>query len=397
MTNLAVPANIDMYEQAGLSFIEGIARILKFADLPSSDLWERAFGGRCKDHRYYEIIERTLANEFEHGYLLLEDQSGKARTVQPVFFVRQDLLEGVPKMRPIVDLVRKKFPRFLTMRVLMVGCAAGAGELGACESEDELWVARALGKVLPEYARQNRASLMVFKDFPAKYRSTLGALADTGFTRIPSMPMTRLSLAHENFDAYLQTLGYVTRKSLRRKFRKTERAPKIDMDVVTDLSAIVDEIFPLYLAVHERSPMKFEHLTKDFFCAIGREMPDKARFFVWRQSGRVIAFSLCLLCGDTIYDECLGLDYGVALDLHLYFYTMRDVISWAIAQRLRWYVSGPLNYDPKLHLRHELAPLDLYVRHTRAWLNPLFRFALKYLEPTRHDPVLRKFPNADEL
>jgi hypothetical protein len=394
---LAVPANIDMYEQAGLSFIEGIARILKFADLPSSDLWERAFGGRCKDHRYYEIIERTLANEFEHGYLLLEDQSGKARTVQPVFFVRQDLFEGVPKMRPIVDLVRKKFPRFLTMRVLMVGCAAGAGELGACESEDELWVARALGKVLPEYARQSRASLMVFKDFPAKYRSTLGALADTGFTRIPSMPMTRLSLAHENFDAYLQTLGYVTRKSLRRKFRKAQRAPKIDMEVVIDISPIVDEICPLYLAVHERSPMKFEHLTKDFFCAIGREMPDKARFFVWRQSGRVIAFSLCLLCGDTIYDECLGLDYGVALDLHLYFYTMRDVISWAIAQRLRWYVSGPLNYDPKLHLRHELAPLDLYVRHTRAWLNPLFRFALKYLEPTRHDPILQKFPNASEL
>jgi predicted N-acyltransferase len=169
------------------------------------------------------------------------------------------------------------------------------------------------------------------------------------------------------------------------------------MDVVTDISAIVDEIFPLYLAVHERSPMKFEHLTKDFFCAIGREMPDKARFFVWRQSGRVIAFSLCLVCDDTIYDECLGLDYAVALDLHLYFYTMRDVISWAIAQGLRWYVSGPLNYDPKLHLRHELEPLDLYVRHTRAWVNPLFRFALKYLEPTRHDPVLQKFPNASEL
>jgi predicted N-acyltransferase len=206
-----------------------------------------------------------------------------------------------------------------------------------------------------------------------------------------------LSLAHENFDQYLQTIGYVTRKSLRRKFRKAERAAKIDMEVLTDITLHVDEIFPLYLAVHERSPMKFEHLTKEFFCAIGREMPDKARFFVWRQSDKIIAFSLCLVCGDTIYDECLGLDYRVALDLHLYFYTMRDVISWAIAQGLLWYCSGPLNYDPKLHLRHELAPLDLYVRHTRAWLNLLFRFALKFLEPTRHDPVLRKFPNAHEL
>src|ERR1043166_2059961 len=334
--------------------------LLSRTELAGCRPWQQALRTVCKDHRYYEIIERTLANEFEHRYLLLDDRNGKTRAVQPVFFVRQDLLEGVPKFRAIVDVVREKFPRFLTMRVLMVGCAAGAGELGACESEDELWVARALSEVLPKYARHNRASLIVFKDFPAKYRPTLEVLADAGFTRIPSMPMTRLSLAHQNFDAYLQTIGYVTRKSLRRKLRKAERAPKIDMEVVTDISPIVDEIFPLYLAVHERSPMKFEHLTKEFFSAMGRERRDKARVFVWRQSGRVIAFSLCLLCGDTIYDECLGLDYGVALDLPLYFYTMRDVISWAIAQGLRWYVSGPLNYDPKLHLRHELAPLDLY-------------------------------------
>jgi len=386
-----------MHDDAVISFPDGTANILRLAELEARECWTRVFTGSCKDRRYYEIVERTLANDFEYRHLLLEDRSGKARGIQPIFFVRQDLLEGVPKLRAIVDLVRKKFPRFLTMRVLMAGCAAGAGELGVCDSEDELWVARALGEVLPEHARKNKASLIVFKDFPSNYRPMLRVLADAAFTRIPSMPMTRLSLEHESFDAYLQTLGYVTRKSLRRKFRKAERAAKIDMEVLTDITPHVDEIYPLYLAVHERSPMKFEHLTKEFFCAIGREMPDKARFFVWRQSDRVIAFSLCLVCGDTIYDECLGLDYSVALDLHLYFCTMRDVISWAIAQRLRWYVSGPLNYDPKLHLRHELAPLDLYVRHTRAWLNPIFRLALKFLEPTRHEPILRKFPNAHEL
>jgi predicted N-acyltransferase len=211
------------------------------------------------------------------------------------------------------------------------------------------------------------------------------------------MPMTRVELAFADFDDYLGKLGYISRKSLRRKLRKTERAAKIDIEVVNDAAAVIDEIFPLYLQVHERSPMKFENLSKEFFLAIAKEMPERARFFIWRIEGKIVAFSLCLICGDTIYDECLGLDYDVALDLHLYFYTMRDVIRWAIEQQLRWYVSGPLNYDPKLHLGHELAPLDLYVRHTRAFLNPIFSVALKYLEPTRHDPILKKFPNADQL
>jgi len=209
--------------------------------------------------------------------------------------------------------------------------------------------------------------------------------------------MTRLKLSFQNFDQYLQTLGYVSRKSLRRKFRKTERAAKIDMEVMNDITPHIDTIYPLYLQVHERSPMKFETLTKEFFCRVAKVMPERARFFIWRETDKIIAFSLCLVCGDTIYDECLGLDYDVALDLHLYFYTMRDVIRWAIDQRFRYYCSGPLNYDPKLHLGHELAPLDLYVLHTRTLLNPIFRFAVKYLEPTRHDPILRKFPNANQL
>jgi predicted N-acyltransferase len=387
-----------MAGDAVVPFAQGTARMLTLSDVRNLDAWKREFEGKCKDHRYYELIEETLANDFEYHYALIEDGSGNVRGIQPIFFVRQNLVEGMRgAFRKIIDLVRKIFPRFLTMRVLMVGCAAGAGDLGACDAKDERWIAEALGATLRSYARASGASLVVFKDFPASYRSVLAILSNNGYGRVPSMPMTRLALSFQNFDEYLQTLGYVSRKSLRRKFRKTERSAKIDMEVVNDITPDIDGAYPLYLQVHERSPMKFETLTREFFCRIAQIMPERARFFIWRQSGKIIAFSLCLVCGDTIYDECLGLDYDVALDLHLYFYTMRDVMRWAIDQRLRYYCSGPLNYDPKLHLGHELAPLDLYVLHTRPLLNPIFRFAVKYLEPTRHDPILRKFPNADQL
>jgi hypothetical protein len=389
---------IGMDDDVVVPFAQGTARFLKLSDVRNLEAWQRAFQGKCKDRRYYELIEGTLANDFEYRYVALEDTAGTVRAIQPILFVRQNLVEGVRgAFRRIVDLIRKKFPRFLTMRVLMVGCAAGAGELDAINSENEKWIAEALGATLRDYARANSTSLVVFKDFLAGYRPTMAVLHRNGYTRVPSMPMTRLPVPFQNFDDYLQTLGYVSRKSLRRKFRKTERDAKISVEVVKDASTIVDQIYPLYLQVHERSPMKFEHLTKEFFLRIVQEMPERVRFFIWRIDQKIVAFSLCLVSGDTLYDECLGLDYEVALDLHLYFYTMRDVIRWAIEQKLRYYVSGPLNYDPKLHLGHELAPLDLYVMHTRTWLNPIFSFALKYLEPTRHDPVLKKFPNAPEL
>jgi predicted N-acyltransferase len=250
---------------------------------------------------------------------------------------------------------------------------------------------------LRTYARRKKASLIVFKDFPANYRSTLDVLRTNGYARIPSMPMTRLLLNHANWDEYFATLSKATRKDLRRKFRKAQHAPRIELEIVTDITPFVDEIHPLYLAVHERSELKFETLTKDYFCAIAERMPERARFFIWRQNEKIVAFSLCLVCGEAIYDECIGLDYSVALDLHLYFYTLRDIISWALQQELKYYYSNPLNYEPKLHLDCELVPLDLYVMHTNSLLNPVFRRVIKYLGPTQHDPVLRKFPNAHEL
>jgi len=111
-----------------IQFDNGMAKASQLPDLQNSEAWKRALQNKCKDHRYYEIVEETLECDFEHSYLVLEDGIGNVRAIQPVFFVRQNLVEGVPgKIRSIVDGIRKVLPRFLTMRVLMVGCAAGTG------------------------------------------------------------------------------------------------------------------------------------------------------------------------------------------------------------------------------------------------------------------------------
>ncbi len=73
------------------------------------------------------------------------------------------------------------------------------------------------------------------------------------------------------------------------------------------------------------------------------------------------------------------------------------VVRWAIANGYESFRSSALNYDPKLHLRHLLDPLDLYVRHTSAPINALLKHILPALEPTRYDETLAKFRNYQEL
>ncbi len=386
-----------MSSREAIPIPDGSARVLKLAELRALPEWPEAFQARVKDHRFYEIVEETIRGGFEHHYLVFEDRTGKARGVQPVFFAQQNLVEGIPALRAAVDFVRRKFPRFLTMRVLMVGCAAGEGHLGVCEIGDEEWFAIALFAALEVYGRRGQAALVVFKDFSARYREILERFTANGYTRIPSMPMTQLALPYRSFDEYLSTLGKATRKSLRRKFRRTAAGRPLQLEILNDVTPFVDELYPLYLQVHGRSSLKFETLTKDYFRELGKRMPERTRFFVWRQEGRAVAFSLCLVHDETLYDDYLGLDYEVALDLHLYFQSFRDIIEWSLTVGIKKYCSSPLNYEPKLHLGCDLYPLDLYVRATSKFLNAIFPPILKMLEPTRHDPILRQFSNHSDL
>jgi predicted N-acyltransferase len=377
---------------------QGFATLVTIEELRDCPAWHATFPDKCKDHRFYELISATLTEGFEYRFIVLEDNDRIVRAIQPLFFVHQNLTEGVGgALRFAIDRVRRQFPRFLTMKTLMVGCTAGEGHLGACRPEDAEWTATALHSCLKDFARAARAPLVVLKDFPSRYRASLRSFSANGYTRVASMPMTRLSLHHSDFEEYLGTLGSATRKNLRRKFRATAQHAPIICEVLNDITPVIDEIYPLYLAVHKRSRLHFEKLTPEYLCGLGREMPDRAHFFVWRQEGKAIAFSLCLVHDGVIYDDYLGLDYRVAFDLHLYFYTLRDIIAWSLEQGLHSYCSSPLNYDPKLHLGCDLVPLDLYVMHTGALLNCIFRRALRYLQPTKHDPVLQRFRNAHEL
>jgi predicted N-acyltransferase len=105
----------------------------------------------------------------------------------------------------------------------------------------------ALKESLTPVARRLNAVLIVFKDYPKYYRRYLDRLRDSGFTRVPSMPATRMDLNFSDFEDYLKTrVSYTMRKNLRRKFRKAESGPPIELEVVTDISPYVNEVYPLY-------------------------------------------------------------------------------------------------------------------------------------------------------
>jgi predicted N-acyltransferase len=373
--------------------------VVSRAELSGCDTWTSTFIDQRKDYRYYEILDDTLRDNFEYRYFAIVDDNGHIRAVQPFFLVDQDILEGLGAERVHwISLIRRFYPRFLKLRALMVGCSAGEAHLAATESLPADIVAETLSKGVVKQARSLNAHLIVLKEFPSRYRKTLNCFIQCGFARAPSMPMTMLDIGYDSFDAYMEkALRSSTRRKLRKKLEATAGVSDIRLSVTDDATSFVDELYPLYLQVFERSRMQFEKLNKEFFRQLGQRMNDKVRFFAWRRGNTLVAFSLCMVQGDSLYAEYVGFDYTVALDLHLYHYVVRDMISWGISNGYRWFRSSGLNYDPKLHMKHRLDPIDLYARHTSAIANPIFRLALPWIVPVRYDATLKLFQNYWEL
>jgi hypothetical protein len=370
----------------------GTAAVYRRAQDIDQPTWQAAYGGSHKDFNYYDLIERTITGDFIYRYLVLRDSDHKPLLLQPLILVDQDLAVSARfALVWMIEMIRRWRPRFLRAFLLMAGCLVGEAEPGMIAPATLEQVAPLLAAALRAFARSQGISLMTVKDLPATLRNKMSVFLQEGYTRIPGFPPLQLPLDFSTFDEYMRTrLSRVTRKSLRRKLRNSSRQrPPLTVEVLEDCSQVIDEIYPLYLSVVRRSPVDFEVFTREYFVEAGRRMPGRFRYFIWRHEGKAVAFCFCTIWNDTIYDNDIGLDYDVAHDLNLYYVTFRDLISWALKQGLKSYRCAPFNYDPKLHLRLCLQPVDLYVRHHSPVMNALIRLVAPLFSPTKVDPVLR--------
>ena len=357
--------------------------------------WRTLLPATWKDRRYHQTLEETFADNFAQFYLLLRDETGRPRVLQPLFLVVQDVTVSLPGFsQALVRPVR----RWLSLRLLMVGCIVGEGLIGVPDLAEVPETLAPLQEAIALFARHQRVGITLFKDFPAFYRSALNSLKS--YVRLPSLPAVRLALDFSSFEEYVQSrLGPSTRKSLRRKFREVDSlAEPIRLEVKTSVTLPEARVLhALYERVARRGDRHFEVFNAEYFLRLGERMPDQARYFIWKRNDVVVAFSFCTVYEDTIYDHDLGMDLADARPLHLYHVTFRDIVRWALAHGLKHYQSSPFNYAPKLHLRMELLPLDLYVRHTSPLVNRLLGWVAPFLAPTRQEPSLPLFPNAREL
>jgi predicted N-acyltransferase len=349
--------------------------------------WDSVFPDIPESYAFYQVLEASHFEDFTFSYVLIR-QKERLIGVAPCFFMNYSLdttVQGV--LKTFSNAVKKIFPAFMSLRVMVCGLPMGQGRVGIADGNGE--VMRLILRGVEEAAAKKNASIIAFKDFGTDDAPKLDFLRREGFYKFESLPSTVMKIGFKDFDGYLKTLSRASRDGLKRKLKKVSSCG-IEMEIREDPGHYLDEVYALYLqTVRRHDQLSFETVPKAFFTHAAEQMPGKTKFFLWKMEGRVVAFAFCLVSGTYFIDYYLGFDYSLAHDYHLFFVRFRDLFDWCLSNGMETYEMGSTSYEPKRRLGFGFLRLFGYARCRTPWLNPFFKALCALLRPENFDPVFK--------
>ncbi|MBU2101932.1 MAG: N-acetyltransferase, partial [Candidatus Omnitrophica bacterium] len=260
--------------------------VRKIEEIPPKD-WLAVFPHVLENYYFFKTLDESSIDQFSLSYIMVYDGDTPIGATS-CFLMRFPLHITVTGfLRKFYEGLNKIFHDLLTPRVLMCGLPMGQGRIGV--RGEPARVIEVIRVALDEIASREKASLIIFKDFVAAYDSLLAPLTKRGFSKIESLPSTGMKISWKSFDEYLKSLSRVSRDGLKRKYKKTDAAVKIECEELGALDeSTVSEVYGLYMQTFIKLDMGFEKLTPEFFRHVSVNMPREVKYFLWRIDGKLV-------------------------------------------------------------------------------------------------------------
>ncbi len=360
----------------------------KISDFPEED-WNSISPPVLENYNFFKTIDESNFEQFSFFYILVYDNKIPVGATS-CFLMRFALdMTVCGPLKVIFNSIKKILPGLLMPRVLMCGLPMAAGRIGISRENN-----RVMGKIhecLEKIAENEKAAMIIFKDFTGDYDNILKPFLKKSFCRIESLPSTDMKINFSSFNDYLKTLSRSSRDGIKRNFKKVDGKIKIDLEITNALKEdILPEVYRLYLETYEKNDIGLEKVPMEFFKNISRNMPEEAKYFLWRIDGKIAAFALCLVRKEYFIDYYLGFDYKIAHDYYLYFIRFRDLMNWCIKNGIKKYEMGATSYEAKRRLGFSFIRLYFYLKHRNPLVNLFAGVLTSFMKPENFDPVFKK-------
>jgi len=361
--------------------------------------WDSVGSDPLSSHAVLAALERAALPGIRTWYATIEDRNGRLAAAAPISRIEMDggrLTHGA--FRFLIRTVRKCHPGFLRTALMACGTPLSVGNppLRLARDSDAVAVLRELAGLLRELGETERAPWLAFKEFQhGDLTAARAALAGqgAGWILAPSEPNSRIRIRWRSYDEYLGDLRSHYRYKVRSAARRLAEQ-RVIVDVVPLAESYDSSLHALYEAVVERAAVQLEHLTPEFFVALGQAYPDKTPLIRFRRDGNLIGWVAMLFADEMAYDFFHGIDYAESEPTALYFNQLAEVVRLTIDRGARSLSLGQSTEIAKARFGGETVPLWVALRHRSTAITALLRGGRRLLFPAKSVPPRRVFRDA---
>ena len=364
-------------------------RIMRRAEEISPEEWNVLIPDTLKGYDLFRSLDSCGIEGISFYYIVVYRKNVPAG-IAPCFLMNYRLDTSIDgPLKNFTNKIKKAFPSMFDLRGLFCGSILCEGKIGIMDSLREPFVKTIL-QCMENIAKEESASMLVFKDFFANYAKILDPLLKEGFYKLNSYPSVKMNLNFTSFDEYMNTLSHSSKDGLKRKLKKAERKGNIELEMPDNIDGLLDVFYGLYSQTFSKSNIQFQKVPKDFFTEVYRNLKSRVKYFLWRIDGKPVGFSFCLVSESKFINVHIGMDYSVAYEYSLYFIMFRDQLNWCLKNGIKEYHSGEFAYEAKKRLDFAFIPKFFYVKHLNKRVNPFFRLLCMFLQPENFDGVLKR-------
>jgi SAM-dependent methyltransferase len=307
------------------------------------------------------------------------------------FGVHLDCLAPMPVQR-VAATVRRWWPKFLEMRVLMFGIPAGVGTFDTLlltrgDSEAGRCTREALVRASLALMKREHATGAIWKELDRELLAEWQPLLDArGFVCEPSVPTVAQVVEVSTLADYEAKLRARYRRQLRANVERAS-ASGLEIRLAQPFAAWAERWHPLFLQVLAHSSTRLETLGAEFFRELARDPMYVLNTAVL--DGRLVGGALCTIDRGKLHFLYIGMDYSAARDCDLYFNLLHSVLRLAIERGCREIHWGQTSLDAKGRFGGAAHPLWFFFKFRHAWLNRALRSIGPILFPERRQTERR--------
>lgn len=365
--------------------------------------WNTCFarGDVMQSYALHEATEAARLPDVDFHYLVARDAHGVVAVV-PCFKFRMSLTVVAPeKVNKVVSVVRRVFPNFLYLHAFVVGTPIAICKdlLGLRPDLSGDAYPRVLAAVMDEvvaHTRRLKLGMIIVKEITTALLPSVSPVLAQRFLLVESPATTYL---------YLGEPGRTTYKGrLRKKYRTMMNARRAKLDeagmrweVTHDFAPHAEAMHPLYLNVLNRSKIRFETLSVEFFRQLPARLGKNALALLCWKGAQLVAFELVIRDEAWTHPVYLGIDYRFRDEGALYFNCIYRILD-LIEQEGRAVVQlGQTSYPVKASIGAVVDRLYVGVHHTSGLLNAVLRKLAPMMFPSTEVPrSQRVFRDMDE-